>query len=194
MLGYVASSLVEDALRNVPGCFMSAIQRMIDEMQRRGYASKTIQEYSGSVRRLATYFGCCPSQLTLEQVREYQVSSRPAERHFCQLLQRDGHGPAVLVPPDARPGLVDRSTALRSARASLAGRAQSPGSVPAVASAPSAEASVAVDDGLLGGLADFRTGSSARGRPGRQADARSASGKTAAGANAWSPIRPLSSG
>lgn len=58
---------------DVPEYFMSAIQRMIDEMNRRGYASKTIQEYSGSVRRLARYFGCCPSQLTLEQIREYQV-------------------------------------------------------------------------------------------------------------------------
>ena len=52
---------------------MSAIQRMIDEMRRRGYASKTIKEYSGSLRRLATYFGCCPSKLTLEQLRQYQV-------------------------------------------------------------------------------------------------------------------------
>ncbi len=52
---------------------MSAIQRMIDEMKRRGYAPKTIKEYSGSLRRMATYFGCCPSQLTLEQIREYQV-------------------------------------------------------------------------------------------------------------------------
>jgi integrase/recombinase XerD len=52
---------------------MSGIQRMIDEMKRRGYATKTIAEYSGSLRRLATYFGCCPSQLTLEQLREYQV-------------------------------------------------------------------------------------------------------------------------
>jgi site-specific recombinase XerD len=52
---------------------MSAIQRMIDEMRRRGYASKTIAEYSGSLRRLASYFGCCPSKLTLEQLRQYQV-------------------------------------------------------------------------------------------------------------------------
>ena len=52
---------------------MSAIQRVIDEMQRRGYAPKTIQEYSGSLRRLATHFGCCPSQLSLEQLRQYQV-------------------------------------------------------------------------------------------------------------------------
>ena len=52
---------------------MSAIQQMIDEMQRRGYAPKTISDYSGSVRRLATYFGCCPSTLSLDQVREYQL-------------------------------------------------------------------------------------------------------------------------
>jgi site-specific recombinase XerD len=52
---------------------MNAIQRMIDEMKRRGYANKTIKEYSGSLRRMATYFGCCPSKLTLEQIREYQV-------------------------------------------------------------------------------------------------------------------------
>jgi site-specific recombinase XerD len=52
---------------------MGGIQQMIDEMQRRGYASKTIKEYSASLRRLATYFGCCPSKLTLEQIRQYQV-------------------------------------------------------------------------------------------------------------------------
>jgi integrase/recombinase XerD len=51
---------------------MSAIERMIDEMQRRGYAKKTIKEYSATLRRLADHFGCCPSKLTLEQVREYQ--------------------------------------------------------------------------------------------------------------------------
>ncbi len=52
---------------------MSAIQRMIDEMRRREYAPKTIAEYSRSVRRLETFFGCCPSRLSLEQLRQYQV-------------------------------------------------------------------------------------------------------------------------
>ena len=51
---------------------MSAIERMIHQMQRRGYANKTIKEYTSSIRRLADHFGCCPSKLTLEQVREYQ--------------------------------------------------------------------------------------------------------------------------
>ena len=51
---------------------MSAIERMIEEMQRREYAAKTIKEYTATVRRLADHFDCCPSKLTLEQVREYQ--------------------------------------------------------------------------------------------------------------------------
>ena len=48
---------------------MSAIERMIDQMKRREYADKTIKEYSTTVRRLANHFGCCPSELTLQQVR-----------------------------------------------------------------------------------------------------------------------------
>lgn len=51
---------------------MSAIERMIDHMQQRGYASKTIKEYTSTIRRLSDHFGCCPSKLTLDQVREYQ--------------------------------------------------------------------------------------------------------------------------
>ena len=52
---------------------MNAIERMIDEMKRRGFAEKTIKEYSGSIRRMAAYIGCCPSEISLEQIREYQV-------------------------------------------------------------------------------------------------------------------------
>ena len=52
---------------------VSTLQRLIDEMKRRGYADKTIKEYSGSLRRLAKHFGCCPSTLTPEQIREYQL-------------------------------------------------------------------------------------------------------------------------
>ena len=51
---------------------MNAIEQMIEEMRRRGYANKTIKEYTATVQRLADHFGCCPSKLSLEQVREYQ--------------------------------------------------------------------------------------------------------------------------
>ena len=52
---------------------MSAVQRLIDEMKRRNYAAKTTKEYAGCVRRLGAHFGCCPSTLTPEQIREYQL-------------------------------------------------------------------------------------------------------------------------
>ena len=52
---------------------MSAVERLIGEMRRRNYAAKTTKEYAGCIRRLGAYFGCCPSQLTLEQIREYQL-------------------------------------------------------------------------------------------------------------------------
>ena len=52
---------------------MSAVQRLLDEMTRRNYAAKTTREYSASVRRLGTHFGCCPSKLSLEQIRGYQL-------------------------------------------------------------------------------------------------------------------------
>ena len=52
---------------------MSAIQRMIHAMQRPAYASKTIKEYSASLRRLSSHFACYPSKLSLQQVREYQL-------------------------------------------------------------------------------------------------------------------------
>ena len=52
---------------------MSAVVRMIGEMKRRNYAAKTIQEYAGCARRLGAYYGCCPSKLTPEQIRQYQL-------------------------------------------------------------------------------------------------------------------------
>ena len=52
---------------------MSAVQRLIDEMQRRNYAAKTTKEYAASIRRLGVHFGCCPSKLSLDQIRGYQL-------------------------------------------------------------------------------------------------------------------------
>ena len=54
-------------------------------VERRGYAGKTINEYSGTLRRLAAYFDRCPSKLTLEQVREYQL-------HLAKLSAEQGTG------------------------------------------------------------------------------------------------------
>ena len=83
---------------------MNAIDQMIDEMQNRGFAAKTIREYSGTLHRLAKHFGRCPAKLSLEKVREYQLhlaqrkdissyynTSVTALRFtFLQTLERDG--------------------------------------------------------------------------------------------------------
>lgn len=52
---------------------MSAVQQLIDEMNRRHYAAKTIEEYAASIRRLGTHFASCPSTLSLEEIRAYQL-------------------------------------------------------------------------------------------------------------------------
>ena len=189
MFWYMASLLNEGAQRNVPGCFMSAIERMIDEMRRRGYASKTIQEYSGSVRRLATYFDCCPSKLTLEQLREYQIhlaqrkdvsasyynSTVTALRFlYLQTLGRDwsidrlpyGRREHRLPVVLSRQEVFQLWRPLRQLKRRLL-----------LMTAYSAA------------LRNRRTRSSPRGRPGREsnADPRQARG----GRTAWFPIRPL---
>lgn len=52
---------------------MNAVQRLMDEMRRRNRAAKTTKEYVASIRRLGTHFDCCPSELSLEQIRAYQL-------------------------------------------------------------------------------------------------------------------------
>ena len=50
---------------------MSAVERLIREMKRRDYTARTIKNYASIIRLLGRHFGCCPSRLTLEQIREY---------------------------------------------------------------------------------------------------------------------------
>ena len=46
-------------------------ERMIQDMQLRGYSASTQNNYVTAVRQLLDHFGCTPGQLTEEQVREY---------------------------------------------------------------------------------------------------------------------------
>lgn len=59
---------------------MSGVDQLVSEMERRNYRPKTIAEYARLIRGLGGHFGCCPSKLTLEQVRAYQL----------QLARQDG--------------------------------------------------------------------------------------------------------
>ena len=46
-------------------------ERMIEDMQLRGYSASTQENYVGAVRQLFEHFHCTPAQLMEEQVREY---------------------------------------------------------------------------------------------------------------------------
>jgi len=46
-------------------------QRMIEDMQLRGYSARTQEAYAGAVRQLAKHFHCSPDRLSEEDLREY---------------------------------------------------------------------------------------------------------------------------
>lgn len=46
-------------------------QRMIQELQLRGYADRTVQAYVHSVAQLARFYHASPDTLSEEQLREY---------------------------------------------------------------------------------------------------------------------------
>ena len=46
-------------------------QRLIHDLQLRGYADRTVEAYTGAVAQLARFYHASPDQLTEEQVRDY---------------------------------------------------------------------------------------------------------------------------
>ena len=48
-------------------------QRMLDELQRRNFASSTIRHYIRTVREFAAYFHRSPDQLGVEELRQFQL-------------------------------------------------------------------------------------------------------------------------
>ena len=48
-------------------------QRMLEELQRRNYSSKTIRLYLRHVAQFAQYFHRSPDQLGAEEIRQYQL-------------------------------------------------------------------------------------------------------------------------
>ena len=49
-------------------------QIMIEEMERRNYASSTIRAYIRTVEHFARYFHCPPDRLGTEHIRQYQAA------------------------------------------------------------------------------------------------------------------------
>jgi len=61
-------------------------QRMIEDMQLRGYSPKTQEAYLRAVRQLAEYFGKSPAALTEEDLRDYFIylkTEKRASRSTC---------------------------------------------------------------------------------------------------------------
>lgn len=56
-------------------------QRMIEDLQLKGYSPRTQQAYVGAVRRLAEHFHCSPDRLSEEQIREYFVFLTKEKKH-----------------------------------------------------------------------------------------------------------------
>ena len=54
-------------------------QRMIEDMNVRGFCAKTQQDYLRNVTRFAMFLGRSPGTATAEEVRRFQVEQREAE-------------------------------------------------------------------------------------------------------------------
>ena len=52
-------------------------QRMIEDMQLRGYSARTQEAYARAVRQLAEFFHRSPDQLTEEELRRYVTYIEP---------------------------------------------------------------------------------------------------------------------
>ncbi len=52
-------------------------RRMLDELQRRNYASETIRGYILSVKQFAEYFGQSPEKMGAEEIRRFQLYQCP---------------------------------------------------------------------------------------------------------------------
>jgi integrase/recombinase XerD len=62
-------------------------KRVLEELERRNYSQASARSYVGAIRRFAEYFHCSPDQLSLEQVRECQLS----------MVQRGLHPKTVMI-------------------------------------------------------------------------------------------------
>ena len=64
-------------------------ERMIEDMQLRGYSARTQEGYVAAVRQAFEHFECTPGQLTEEQLRQYflYLASHPDHRRHENRLR-----------------------------------------------------------------------------------------------------------
>ena len=105
-------------------------QRMIEDMQLRGFAEKTQEAYLRCVRQLAEHYGKSPEQISEEELRQYFLylkNEKKASRSACtqalcgikflyeQTLKRDWPTFKLVRPPKERklPVVLSREEVLR---------------------------------------------------------------------------------
>ena len=80
-----------------------------------GKSARTINAYARSVRRLKSHFGCCPDELTQDQLQEYFANlieshswstvkiDRSALKHFWKfVLKKEWHWIDIVKPPNIK--------------------------------------------------------------------------------------------
>lgn len=95
--------------------FNGLYQRHRDLLKLQGKSQKTIDAYSRSIRRIRDYFGCCPDQLTTEQLEAYFInlvnthswSTVKVDRNGLQffwrfVLKRDWDWIHIIKPPKVK--------------------------------------------------------------------------------------------
>jgi len=92
-------------------------QRMIEDMNVRGFCAKTQQDYLRNVTRFAMFLGRSPGTATAEEVRRFQVEQReaemPAPAMNSQIAALRFFFTTTLARPDLSRKLVHISYALR---------------------------------------------------------------------------------
>ncbi len=70
--------------------FNSLYQQHLNALLRQGKSESTIDAYSRAVRRIATFFDCCPEQLTDSQLKDYFSSLVKSHSWSTVKLDRNG--------------------------------------------------------------------------------------------------------
>jgi len=70
--------------------FDSLYQQHVNALTRQGKSKSTIEAYSRAVRRIATFFDCCPDQLSLSDLKEYFTALVKSHSWSTVKIDRNG--------------------------------------------------------------------------------------------------------
>ena len=141
-------------------------QRMLEDMQLRGFAEKTQDAYLRGVRQLADHFGKSPEENSEEELRQYFLYFKEREEGLPERVQPGAVCDQVSVRADVEAGLANLQGCAPAQRKETAGGIE-PGRGAAGAGLPAELPALRVShDDLLMRSADRRGGEAGGGRPG----------------------------